>query len=56
MTPLAKPIHDARYIDAYVKACNKVKVPVTFNVDIDRTGELSADSLGMLRAVKQGPG
>jgi hypothetical protein len=37
----------------YVSACNKVKVPVTFNVDIDRTGKLSADSLAQLREVKK---
>jgi hypothetical protein len=30
-----------------------VKVPVTFNVDIDRTGKLSADSLAQLREVKK---
>lgn len=52
-TPLAKPIYDARYIEAYVKSCNNVHVPVTFNVDIDRSGELSPDSLAMLAAMKQ---
>jgi hypothetical protein len=30
-----------------------VKVPVTFNVDIDRTGMLSAESLAQLSELKK---
>jgi len=53
MTPLAPPLYHRDYIAAYVSDCNKVKVPVTFNVDIDRTGLLSPESLAMLREVKK---
>lgn len=52
MTPLAAPLYSIDYITAYVSDCNKVKVPVTFNVDIDRTGLLSPESLTLLRNVK----
>jgi hypothetical protein len=34
-----------------MRDCNKVKVPVTFSVDIDRTGLLSPESLAMLREI-----
>jgi hypothetical protein len=53
MTPLAPPIYSRDQITDYVRSCNKVKVPVTFNVDIDRTGLLSPESLGQLRDVKK---
>jgi hypothetical protein len=53
MTPLAAPLYNREYIEAYVRDCNRVKVPVTFNVDIDRTGLLSRDSLAMLREVRK---
>lgn len=53
MTPLAPPLYHRDYIAAYVRDCNKVKVPVTFNVDIDRTGLLSPESLVLLREVKK---
>jgi hypothetical protein len=52
-TPLAAPRFSLAAVLDYVSACNKVKVPVTFNVDIDRTGKLSADSLAQLREVKK---
>jgi hypothetical protein len=52
-TPLAAPLYQRDYIESYVRDCNKVKVPVTFNVDIDRTGQLSPDSLAMLREVRK---
>jgi hypothetical protein len=41
------------YIQSYVRDCNRVKVPVTFNVDIDRTGLLSPQSLQMLHEVRK---
>ena len=44
--------HFAHILD-YVRTCNNVKVPVTFNVDIDRTGLLSPESLAMLREIKK---
>lgn len=52
VTPLAGPIYALERITDYVQTCNKVKVPVTFNVDIDRTGLLSPDSLAFLRNMK----
>ena len=52
-TPLAAPIYGLDRIADYVKGCNSVKVPVTFNVDIDRTGLLSPKSLGLLNDVKR---
>jgi hypothetical protein len=52
-TPLSAPIYREEQIEDYVRSCNKVKVPVTFNVDIDRTGLLSPESLTMLRNVKK---
>ena len=52
-TPLAAPIWHLPHILDYVQMCNNVKAPVTFNVDIDRTGLLSPDSLAMLREVRQ---
>jgi hypothetical protein len=52
-TPLAAPRFGLEAVADYVRSCNKVKVPVTFNVDIDRTGTLSPESLAQLRAVKK---
>ncbi len=52
-TPLAAPRHPLGVVADYVRACNKVKVPVTFNVDIDRTGVLSPESLALLSVVKK---
>jgi hypothetical protein len=52
-TPLAAPRFSLAAVLDYVRTCNKVKVPVTFNVDIDRTGKLSAESLAQLREVKK---
>ncbi len=52
MTPLATPIYPTSRILDYVRSCNSVRVPVTFNVDIDRTGQLSPASLAQLREVR----
>jgi len=52
-TPLAAPMFNREYIESYVRDCNRVKVPVTFNVDIDRTGLLSPQSLQMLHEVRK---
>ncbi len=52
-TPLAAPRYGLADVLDYVRACNKVKVPVTFNLDIDRTGLLSPESLAQLREVKK---
>ena len=52
MTPLARPRFKSGSLLDYARACNASGVPVTFNVDIDRTGTLSAESLALLRKVK----
>jgi hypothetical protein len=52
MTPLAGPRFRLESVVDYVTTCNKNKVPVTFNVDIDRTGRLSSESLALLHKVK----
>lgn len=51
MTPLAPPRFRLDSVTDYVRTCNKVSVPVTFNVDIDRTGLISPKSLALLREV-----
>jgi Alpha-L-fucosidase len=51
MTPLAAPRFHRDQVTDYVRTCNKSSVPVTFNVDIDRTGLLSSGSLELLRDV-----
>ena len=53
MTPLAKPRFKAESVVDYVRLCNTSSVPVTFNVDIDRTGKFSAESLALLSEVKK---
>jgi len=53
LTPLAGPLYHPDCIYDYVACCNRVHVPVTFNVDIDRTGVLSPASLALLREVKK---
>ena len=52
MTPLAVPRYRLPLVVDYVRVCNQSRVPVTFNVDIDRTGLLSPKSLTLLRDVK----
>ena len=52
MTPLAPPRYSREEVADYVRSCNKSRVPVTFNVDIDQTGLLSPESLAVLRDVK----
>lgn len=49
--PLAKPRFKVDSVADYVRACNRSSVPVTFNVDIDRTGVFSPESLELLRDV-----
>jgi len=51
-TPLAPPRYRLDLVADYVRAAHLSKVPVTFNVDIDRTGELSPQSLSLLHKVK----
>jgi hypothetical protein len=53
MTPLAKPRYKRDLVVDYVRTCGKSNVPVTFNVDIDRTATLSPESLALLREVSQ---
>jgi hypothetical protein len=48
-TPLAPPRYRRDQVADYVRTCNKSRVPVTFNVDIDQTGRLSPESLTLLR-------
>ena len=52
MTLLAAPRFKYASVADYVGLCNRSSVPVTFNVDIDRTGAFSAESLAFLREVK----
>jgi len=51
-TPLASPRYRSDLVADYVRTAHRSSVPVTFNVDIDRTGELSPQSLALLRDVK----
>lgn len=53
MTPLAPPRFLRNQVTDYVRACNKSSVPVTFNLDIDRTGLLSPHSLSLLGDVNR---
>jgi hypothetical protein len=53
MTPLARPRYTREEVADYVSACNKSRVPVTFNVDIDQTGLLSPESLRLLGDVRR---
>jgi hypothetical protein len=52
MTPLAPPRFRLDSVAQYVSTCNKSKVPVTFNIDTDRTGLMSQESLALLHKVK----
>ena len=52
-TPLAAPRFPLPSVTDYVRTTNRASVPVTFNLDIDRTGLVSAQSLAFLRQVKQ---
>jgi hypothetical protein len=51
-TPLAAPRYRLDQVTDYVRTCNRSSVPVTFNIDIDRTGQLSTESLRLLRAMR----
>ena len=53
MTPLKGPRFSLEHVVDYVRTCNRSKVPVTFNVDIDRTGRFSPESLALLRDVRK---
>jgi hypothetical protein len=52
MTPLAPPRYKREHVLDYVRTCNKSRIPVTFNVDIDQSGRLSPESLALLRDVR----
>jgi len=52
-SPLAAPRFPLSSVADYVRTSNRASVPVTFNLDIDRTGLISPDSLAFLRQVKQ---
>jgi Alpha-L-fucosidase len=52
MTPLASPRYGTDQVLDYVRSCNQSRVPVTFNVDIDRSGKLSPESLALLGHVR----
>ena len=52
-TPLASPRFSLANVGDYVRISNRSSVPVTFNVDIDRTGVISPESLAFLHKVKQ---
>jgi hypothetical protein len=51
-TPMASPRFHLDQVADYVRTSNLSSVPVTFNIDIDRTGLLSPESLALLRQVK----
>ena len=51
--PLSKPRFKMESVLDYVRSCNQSHVPVTFNVDIDRTGQFSPGSLSLLRDVNR---
>lgn len=51
-TPLARPRFKTESVADYVRTCNQSSVPVTFNVDIDRTGLFSPESLALLREAR----
>jgi hypothetical protein len=52
-TPLAPPRFPLASVADYVRTSNRSSVPVTFNLDIDRTGLISPESLAFLGNVKQ---
>jgi len=52
-TALAGPRYSLANVADYVRTTNRASVPVTFNLDIDRTGLISPESLSLLRQVKQ---
>ena len=52
MTPLVPPRYGREHVVDYVRTCNKSRVPVTFNIDIDQSGRLSPGSLALLRDVR----
>jgi hypothetical protein len=52
MTPLARPRYKREQVVDYVRTCNKSRVPVTFNIDIEQSGRLSPESLALLRDVR----
>ncbi len=52
VTPLAIPRFKIESLVDYVHSCNSSSVPVTFNVDIDRTGKFSPESMALLRELK----
>ena len=51
-TPLVPPRFKSESVEDYVRICNRSGVPVTFNVDIDRTGLFSPDSIQFLGKLK----
>lgn len=53
MTPLAAPRYALDHVADYVRTCRKSRVPVTFNLDIDRTGTISPKSLALLGEVRK---
>jgi hypothetical protein len=52
-TALAPPRFTLASVADYVRTCNRSSVPVTFNLDIDRTGLISPESLAFLGKIKQ---
>jgi hypothetical protein len=52
VTQLAKPRFKIESLVDYVHSCNISSVPVTFNVDIDRTGKFSPESMALLGDLK----
>ena len=44
-TPLMPPRYSVEEVAAYLRAARRAQTPVTFNVDVAQSGELSAESL-----------
>jgi Alpha-L-fucosidase len=51
--PLVSPRFELQHLVAYVKTAHRFSVPVTFNVDVDRNGEMLRETLELLHQVHQ---
>ena len=51
--PLVPPRFSLEHLVAYVKTAHRFSVPVTFNIDVDRNGELLPETLQLLHQVRQ---
>jgi len=49
-TPLMRPRYSVEEVAAYLRTARRAQTPVTFNVDVAQSGELSAESLRLCAA------